>query len=196
MTFRRSRCEGGTWHPLATEFQPALWKLVMGARSKAMEMWSSLHGRVRRSVLPRVYACSLADKTSWACHTTRKASVRPLGVTCIMYVWMYVCMFRKAPERGLHPWQYAESEWVVSRGLCDRNGRWEDNRIQKEEGALAAGCGVSSTVARSTWQNARPERRCSLASAGCCVHVHDLDTFDWSRGADVIGNVEDVAFVY
>lgn len=51
-----------------------------------MEMWSSLHGRVRRSVLPRVYACSLADKTSWACHTTRKASVRPLGVTCIMYV--------------------------------------------------------------------------------------------------------------
>lgn len=110
---------------------------------------------------------------------------------------MYVCMFRKAPERGLHPWQYAESEWVVSRGLYDRNGRWEDNRIQKEEGALAAGCGVSSTVATSTWQNARPESSlCSLASAGCSVHVHDLDTFDWSRGADVIGNVEDVAFVY
>jgi hypothetical protein len=54
-------------------------------------------------------------------------------------------------------------------------------------GALTAGCGVSSTVARSTWQNARPDHStCSVLMVPCTRRLFD--------GLDVIGNVEDVAF--
>lgn len=116
---------------------------------------------VRRSVLPRVYACS----SSLAIKQPHSQKPTP-GVTllCIMY-HMYVPESSQK-EGYIRGNMQNPSGWYHGDYLTKRD--WEEhNNFRKEpaESRLTAGCGVSSTVARGTWQNARPERCCSMFRA-------------------------------
>ena len=75
---------------------------------------------VRHSVLPRVYACS-SSLTIKQPHNQRPTPGSHF-VSCT------VCMYvpESSQKQGYIRGQYAESEWVVSRGLSDKTGLRND----------------------------------------------------------------------
>jgi hypothetical protein len=136
---------------------------------------------MRRSVLPRVYACMQADSSSRIddktklglpySQSTRSLTTNPWShsISCT------VCMSREAPERGLHPSQCAESEWVVLWGLSDKTG--QKNNKPKERSsrpAVAFRRPLREARGRMPAQNTRCFR--------ClCFRARRLfEPFDWS----------------
>ena len=110
--------------------------------------------------------------------TTTTTRGRPLGVT--LYHVPYVCMSRKAARKRVTSVGNMQNPSGWYHGDCLTKRDWEeDDKFRKEpvESRLTAGCGVSSTVARSTWQNARPERRWLDVPLPCASNTW---TFDWS----------------
>lgn len=131
-------------------------------------------------------------KQSWACYTTRdqESDDEPLESLCIMY--HYVCLSRKALERGLHPSQYAKSEWVVSRGLSDKTGL-RNNKPKERSSPPAVAFRRPLREARGRMPAQNRPRTLSMF-----LGFRALRLFDRLIGAplDVIGALEDVAFVY
>lgn len=145
----------GMWQIRSLEFPPGLWKLV--SLDQAARPWNN--GLPCMQCETQCLASRICMLLFSGDKTTTQPDADPWRSLCIM-----ICMYvpeSSQKEGYIRGNMQNPSGWY--HGDCLTKRDWEeDNKFRKEpvESRLTAGCGVSSTVARSTWQNARPERRC------------------------------------